>query len=167
MKYCPNCGAEYRPGYEDCSDCQVALVDEPLEIVAASEIRPTVQDPVVVFRSGRRMDAEIVRSRLEGDGLDARIWSSGLGPWMTVSALPEITGVPTDFNSHQVVVDPNDLDRALEVLGEVAPDPSEDEPELTEDGGSTFLASLRKRWMLLVFAIFMLLLVIVGGPIGN
>jgi hypothetical protein len=25
--YCPNCGAEYRPGFTECSDCEVALVD--------------------------------------------------------------------------------------------------------------------------------------------
>jgi hypothetical protein len=27
--YCPVCGAEYRPGFTECSDCQVALVVEP------------------------------------------------------------------------------------------------------------------------------------------
>lgn len=27
--YCPVCGAEYRPGFTECSDCQVALVAEP------------------------------------------------------------------------------------------------------------------------------------------
>jgi hypothetical protein len=27
--YCPLCGAEYRPGFSICSDCQVALVPDP------------------------------------------------------------------------------------------------------------------------------------------
>jgi hypothetical protein len=27
--YCPVCGAEYRPGFTVCSDCQVALVSDP------------------------------------------------------------------------------------------------------------------------------------------
>ena len=125
-----------------------------------------MRDRVVVFRTGRRIDAELVRSRLEADGMDARIWSGGLGPWRMESALTEVTGVANDFNSHQVVVDPEDEARALEVLSD-APGAVIDEPETFDGGGSTFLASLRKRWMLLAFAFFMLLLLILVGPIGN
>ena len=164
MKYCPNCGMEYRAGFEECSECLVGLVDERPEGVG--EARPELRDRTVVFRSGRRIDAELVRARLEADGLDAEIWSSGLGPWMTVSALPEITGVPTDFNSHQVVIDATDVDRALELLQEVGEEGSVEDPE-SPKGPPTFLASLRKRWMLFAFAIFMLLVVILAGPVGN
>ena len=32
MRYCPNCGAEYLEGIERCVDCDVELVDEPVEI---------------------------------------------------------------------------------------------------------------------------------------
>src|SRR5436309_780194 len=28
MPFCPLCGAEYRPGFKECSDCALALVDE-------------------------------------------------------------------------------------------------------------------------------------------
>ena len=28
MSWCPQCGTEYRPGFSDCADCGVALVDE-------------------------------------------------------------------------------------------------------------------------------------------
>ena len=28
VRWCPNCGAEYRKGFETCTDCGVALVDE-------------------------------------------------------------------------------------------------------------------------------------------
>jgi hypothetical protein len=29
--YCPICGAEYREGFNQCADCEVPLVDEPVE----------------------------------------------------------------------------------------------------------------------------------------
>lgn len=169
MKYCPNCGAEYRSG-DECWECQVALVDHPPEPVSQPESQPVSRDRVVVFRSGRRMDAELVRGRLEADGLEASIWSGGLGPWRMESALTEVTGVANDFNSHRVVVDAGDAERAREVL---------DEPASTAEGGDDldpsdypesaggFLASLRQRWILLAFAVFMLLVVIFAGPIGN
>jgi hypothetical protein len=166
MKYCPECGAEYLPDRQECFDCQVALVDEPPDLTTP-ETRPTVQDRAVVYRSGRRIDAELVRSRLEADGMDVRIWSSGLGPWRLEAALTEVTGVPNDFNSHQVVVDPTDLERALEVLGELTPDLGHEEGAVVDRGERTLLASLRKRWILLAFAFFMLLLVILYGPIGT
>jgi hypothetical protein len=38
--YCPLCKAEYRAGFETCSDCQVSLVAAPKQ--AARETRPTL-----------------------------------------------------------------------------------------------------------------------------
>jgi hypothetical protein len=34
--YCPLCGAEYRPGFTVCSDCQVALVPDPPRAASAT-----------------------------------------------------------------------------------------------------------------------------------
>jgi hypothetical protein len=78
--------------------------------------------------------------------------------------LTEVTGVANDFNSHQVVVDPEDEERAREVLGD-APDEIVPEPDTFDEADPSFLEFLRKRWMLLAFAFFMLLLVIFLGPI--
>lgn len=169
MKYCPNCGAEYRPGYDRCSDCHVALVDERVEPAEEPKLQPTARDRAVVFRSGRRMDAELVRGRLEADGMDAWIWSSGLGPWRLESALTEVTGVPSDFNSHQVVVDPDDVPRARELLDEVVAEQEiSDELDVIAESevGPAFLTVLRQRWVLLAFAFVMLLIVLVAGPPG-
>lgn len=135
MKYCPRCGAEYRPGFTECADCLVALVDEPPAAPPEPETykpRPRAADRAVVFRSGRRMDAELVRARLEADGLDAWIWSTGLGPWRMESALTEVSGVASEFNAHNVVVADEDFDRAREVLDarEIAIDAL---PDATDD----------------------------------
>jgi hypothetical protein len=39
--YCPLCGAEYRPGFTVCSDCQVALVPDPARAASAD---PSIED---------------------------------------------------------------------------------------------------------------------------
>lgn len=170
MKYCPSCGSEYRAGFEECADCLVALVDHPPQPVPQQKVGPTLRNRAVVFRSGRRIDAELVRARLEADGIDAVIWSSGLGPWRLESALTEVTGVASDFNSHQVVVDPDVVERALELLDEVgAEGDSADGGDAISDSQRDpgFLALLRRRWLLLAFAFFLLLVVLVAGPVGT
>jgi len=39
--YCPLCGAEYRPGFTVCSDCQVALVPDPPRAASATASNDT------------------------------------------------------------------------------------------------------------------------------
>jgi Putative prokaryotic signal transducing protein len=58
--FCPQCGAEYRPGFTRCYDCQVDLVEQPPPRKPRrrprdkSEASPSVQllKPVCIFRSG-------------------------------------------------------------------------------------------------------------------
>jgi hypothetical protein len=42
--FCPVCKAEYRPGFTECSDCQVALVDA-LPVAAAEQTSQAPTDP--------------------------------------------------------------------------------------------------------------------------
>ena len=47
--FCPHCEAEYRPGFTECKDCQVALVDRLQEHPAISaDERDADADYVVV-----------------------------------------------------------------------------------------------------------------------
>lgn len=60
--YCPVCGAEYRPGFTDCSDCQVALVPDPTR---GSSAEPSAGGtPFVLVWSGNdlRGHAEICQA---------------------------------------------------------------------------------------------------------
>jgi hypothetical protein len=77
--YCPVCGAEYRPGFTVCSDCQVALVTDPL---AASMPNQSIENasgdqPFTLVWSGNdsRIHAEICES-LDAQKIPARTLGS-------------------------------------------------------------------------------------------
>jgi hypothetical protein len=58
--YCPQCGAEYRNGFTECSDCRVAL---------SPGVRPEAPDPhldlVTVFESNDRSAIGLAKGSLE------------------------------------------------------------------------------------------------------
>lgn len=66
-----------------------------------------------------------------------------------------------------MVVQGDDRERALELLAESVEEEHSSSGSAVDDGDPTFLSYLRKRWMLLAFAFFLLLLTIFVGPIGN
>lgn len=112
--WCPSCGAEYRPGFTECSDCGVALVDElPPEPERESERKlifggQALGADLVQAHSGSRVDSELIRSVLEGSGIECTLWGTGS------SYLPE-TGAKQ--SAVRVMVRPADLERAKEVIG--------------------------------------------------
>jgi hypothetical protein len=177
MRFCPQCGAEYRAGFEECYDCRVGLVDERpiLEEDPEGTVSPDApfqgdedprfdSPPVEIFVAGRLMDAELVRARLEGSGIHAMVWSGGMGAYRMESGLTEITGVPNAFNSHRVMVGENDEEEAREILAEEAPP---DYPEWVfepEEGSPTFLSWLRNRNAV---AAFILIVIGIAVVLGN
>ena len=56
--FCPNCGAEYKPGVTACGDCQVALVAQ------APDNTPRFQDTVRVYESDDQGEIAIAESLL-------------------------------------------------------------------------------------------------------
>lgn len=166
-KYCHHCGAEYRPGFETCADYHVPLVEEsPVPLVPDEPAEVVLRERVPIFRTGRRIDAELVRGRLESCGIDSRIWSSGLGVWRMESALTEVTGIPTEFNAHHVVVDRDDVDDTLELLRDETASDDGEEVGYDDAGSRTSMSWLRPRWILIVFALFLVMLVVARGAPG-
>ena len=125
FKYCPNCGAEYRAGFDRCHDCDVELVDE-LPVAALPE-ETSVEgwdldsDPprlVEVFAASR-VEAELVRAALEGHGIPAVLAGEG-----TAGAYPLTVGA---LGEGRVLVPEERGQEALEVIGTLE---EEDEPEI-------------------------------------
>ena len=115
--WCPSCGAEYRPGFTRCADCDVDLVDELPDVPEREEAvdpgRALTSDgehlgpELEQVYSGSRVDTELIRSVLEGSGVESVLWGTGS------TYMPE-TGAK--LSAVRVMVRPSDLDRAHEVI---------------------------------------------------
>ena len=165
--YCPQCGAEYRPGFDRCPDCDRTLVDTP---PAPAGEPKTGWEQVArdgVFVSGRRLDAEMVRGMLEAHGFDVAIWAGGMSNWRMESAITEMTGVPSPFNSYRVMVLEEEAAAARAILEESDPLDGTG-PGLEEEPGGNrpkgFMNLLRSRWLLVASALFLLVVIILFGP---
>jgi hypothetical protein len=76
--YCPLCGAEYRPGFTVCSDCQVALVPDPPRAgsaTASNENSDEKSFALVWSGNDSRLHAEICEA-LDREKIPARTLGS-------------------------------------------------------------------------------------------
>ncbi|HYO60363.1 MAG TPA: DUF2007 domain-containing protein [Actinomycetota bacterium] len=80
--YCPDCRTEYVPGLRQfCADCGAELVHElpgEPEPAAAAPTPNLGPHPVAVLATFNGLEAEMVRGVLEGAGIPAMVWRSGL-----------------------------------------------------------------------------------------
>jgi hypothetical protein len=83
-------------------------------------------DPVAVFVSGKRVDAELMAGMLRSCGIYAEVWTSGLQPWTTVAWVSEMTHVPTDFGSNRVMVRREEESLALQLVASPPIEPGVD-----------------------------------------
>jgi Putative prokaryotic signal transducing protein len=145
--YCPNCGAEYRPGFTVCTDCHVALVPDAPEGIDYEGLTPEERrdksildvddyqrvEPVCVHIADAIIDAEIVLAALKANGIRAFTAGSGLELYTGAGAIGQMTRAPGPLNSMRILVHPEDEEAALEIIAEaesheVDVDPSEYAP---------------------------------------
>ena len=62
--FCPICRAEYRAGFETCSDCQVALVDE-----LPPEVEQQYEDMIVILETANEVEILRAKTVLESAGI--------------------------------------------------------------------------------------------------
>jgi hypothetical protein len=76
--FCPNCRSEYRAGFTHCPDCDLDLVDElgPPPEAEPVGVKQGPRKLVEVFL-GRRVDADLLASLLESNGIPAYIQGAG------------------------------------------------------------------------------------------
>jgi Putative prokaryotic signal transducing protein len=65
--FCPTCGDEFRPGFDRCPDCDVALVPNPPQVKRAQDDDEFVT--VATFENS--LEAAAARGALESNGIPA------------------------------------------------------------------------------------------------
>ncbi len=114
MLWCPKCGAEYRDGFEVCSDCQERLVSYPVEILPPESAKLTEYSFLMNVPDGFVCD--IIKSKLESFHIPCDIQYTGAAQYIKIfmGTSPEGANiyVPTELleDARKVVEQPSDLD---------------------------------------------------------
>lgn len=67
MPFCPKCRSQFIEGTSTCEDCSIALVSE----LPAANKKVDDRDLVEVWKAQGEMEAQLVRSLLESNGIDS------------------------------------------------------------------------------------------------
>lgn len=102
--WCPECGAEYRPGYASCADCHVALIDRQPDSGAAG-LRHDPDRRFVELSRVPALEASMIVNRLRAGG----VTTANLGAEPIYRSLSFTEGVP-------IVVADDELAVAQEIL---------------------------------------------------
>jgi hypothetical protein len=155
FKYCPNCGAEYRPGFTRCHDCDVELVDElPVDVPEgeSEDFDPDVVPRLVEVFAASRVEAELVRSALAGHGIPAVLAGEGYS-----SAYPLTVGA---LGEGRVLVPEERGQEALEVIGTL--EEEEPEPEVLAAP-----PSLDLTWLIAIAVVIGIVLLAISGAFSG
>lgn len=157
MKYCPNCRAEYHDDVVECRDCRVPLVDELPEVVQEEWQHI---EPVVVHTSAAVIDAELIVGTLRAN--DVRAFAAGTGAevWTGAGQIGQMTRIPGPLNEIRIMVHPDDVERAREILEEVE-QPIAD-PETTLPATRWSIDEVRRKRVIRIVAVVLLAPIVYG-----
>ena len=73
--FCPECKSEYRTGFTRCEECDVDLVEQ---LPSATPEIDAQAEPVTVFVTFNDSEANLVKSLLEGSGIEVLLFDENL-----------------------------------------------------------------------------------------
>jgi len=118
--FCPQCGAEYREGFDQCSDCQVALVEQ-----APPEAVVEYGNVVTVLETADRALLMVAKSVLESAGIEFFATGEGVQDLFAAGRLG--TGFNPMTGPVHLQVRPECAEEARALLQEVEESPPSDE----------------------------------------
>lgn len=106
MPFCPSCHSEFRPGFERCEECDVALV-EALPAPPPPLPKPPNPGYRPVYSTTELLDAVLMTSLLEDNGIEAEVENQRSGFYVIgfpTSAMPIVLTVPATETSDAVEI---------------------------------------------------------------
>ena len=124
---CPKCGVEYRPGFTQCSDCLIALVDHP------KKPKPRWSRPaelVTVFKCGNPGRIAVAKSLLQSAGIKFVVLNEEMQDLFGMGRIPfginRVIG-PAEFQvDREDAADAEELLKDLDSPGEKSRDTKDD-----------------------------------------
>ena len=117
--FCPQCKAEYRTGFTQCTDCGVALVERlPLDPTPPELDHSEL---VVAETYSNELEAAVAKTALDAAGIDSMIRSDDSGgeaPAMQLSRGIQILVMPRDAEDARAVL-------STEITGNIDGEPDE------------------------------------------
>lgn len=153
MPWCPKCRNEYREGFESCSDCGGALVEELPEETALDKAGEDEADtPVFLVSAADNFEADIMEAKLEAYGVPVLKKHRETGGYLQVYMGASPFGL-------DLYVPSKLLDKAREILEpvpeteteEYEPESPQEQEELEEEYENRKERS--RNWLFLLFGI--------------
>ncbi len=95
--FCPECFAEYKPGFSECSDCKVSLIDRSPTPEEIADFQARMAGPIVEYRemveitwTYNPMDIAILKSILDAEDIHYHLHGEQFSyarPWVQPTRL--------------------------------------------------------------------------------
>lgn len=107
---CPNCKAEYVEGITVCPDCNIQLIPKN-EFIDYDNLEISLSDWKEVYKTSDFIEAEMIKSNLDGAGINAVIFSKEDRMRLNLSY---VGSAPI-----KILVNEKDYETAIEIINDI------------------------------------------------